>query len=68
MSGELGQILNDYFTGFAFIDENFDNNYEFYNISQKNYDILTSYSFGIKHLLDHLQFKEQKDEIEKMIN
>ena len=66
MSGELGQILNDYFTGFAFIDENFDNNYEFYNISQKNYDILTSYSFGIKHLLDHLQFKEQKDEIEKI--
>ena len=27
---------------------------------------MTSYSYGIKHLLEHLQFKEQKDEIEKI--
>ena len=66
MSGELSQILNDFFNGFAFIDETYENNYEFYKISNKNYNILTSNSYGIKHLLEHLQFKEQKDEIEKI--
>jgi hypothetical protein len=66
MSGELSQILNEYFTGFAFIDESFENSYDFYKISKDNYDILRSYSYGIKHLLQHLQFKEQKDEIEKI--
>jgi hypothetical protein len=66
MSGELSQILNDFFNGFSFIDETYENNYEFYKISNKNYNILTSNSYGIKHLLEHLQFKEQKDEIEKI--
>ena len=66
MSGELSQILNDFFNGFAFVDETYENNHEIYKISNKNYDILTSYSYGIKHLLEHLQFKEQKDEIEKI--
>ena len=66
MSGELSQILNDFFNGFAFVDETYENNYEFYKITNKNYDILTSHSYGIKHLLEHLQFKEQKDEIEKI--
>ena len=66
MSGELGKILNDYFNGFAYIDETFENNYEFFKISEKNYNILKSYSYGNKFLLEHLQFKEQKDEIEKI--
>ena len=68
MSGELSQILNEYFTGFAFIDESYENSFDFYNISEDNYNTLTSYSYGIKHLLKHLQFKEQKDEIEKINN
>ena len=66
MSGELSQILNDFFNGFAFIDETFENNNDNYKITKKNYDILMSHSYGIKHLLKHLQFKEQKDEIEKI--
>ena len=66
MSGELGKILNDYFNGFAYIDETYENNYEFFKIAEKNYNILKSYSYGNKHLLEHLQFKEQKDEIEKI--
>ena len=66
MSGELSQILNEYFTGFAFIDESFENSYDFYKISKDNYDTLRSYSYGIKHLLQNLQFKKQKDEIEKI--
>ena len=66
MSGELGKILNDYFNGFAYIDETYENNYEFFKIAEKNYNILKSYSYGNKRLLEHLQFKEQKDEIEKI--
>jgi len=66
MSGELSQILNEYFTGFALIDESFENSFDFYKISKDNYDTLISYSYGIKYLLQHLQFKEQKDEIEKI--
>ena len=66
MSGELGKILNDYFNGFAFIDETFENNFEYFKISEKNFNSLKSYSYGNKHLLEHLQFKEQKDELEKI--
>jgi len=65
MSGELSQILNEYFTGFAFIDETFENDFDFYNISKDNYNKIKSYSYGINNLLTHLRFKEQKDEIEK---
>ena len=66
MSGELGQILNEYFNGFAFIDETYENNYKNYNISEDSYNTLISSSYGIKRLIEHLQFKEQKDEIEKI--
>ena len=66
MSGELSQILNEYFTGFAFIDETFENDYDFYKISKENFNTIKSYSYGIKNLLIHLRFKEQKDEIEKI--
>ena len=66
MSGELSQILNDYFTGFAFVDETYENDYDFYNISKDIFNILKSYSYGINNLLTHLRFKEQKDEIEKI--
>ena len=70
MSGELSLILNDYFKGFAFIDEANENknNYTYYNISENYYNILISYSYGIKHLLEHLKFKEHKDEIDKINN
>ena len=66
MSGELSQILIEFFNGFCFIDETFDNNYQSYNITENTYKTLVSYSYGIKRLLEHLQFKEQKDEIEKI--
>ena len=66
MSGELSQILNDYFNGFAFIDETFENDFKFYNISENNFNSLITCSYGNKHLLEHLQFKVQKDEIEKI--
>ena len=66
MSGELSQILNDYFNGFAFIDKTYENDYKIYNISENNYNSLISFSYGNRHLLEHLQFKEQKDEIEKI--
>ena len=66
MSGELSQIIIEYFNGFCFIDETFDNNFRSYNITEKTYKSLISYSYGIKRLLEHLQFKEQKDEIEKI--
>ena len=66
MSGELSQILNDYFNGFAFIDETFENDFKFYNISENNFNSLITCSYGNKHLLEHLQFKMQKDEIEKI--
>lgn len=66
MSGELSQILNDFFNCYVFIDETYDNNYETYKISENNYKILSSGSYGIKHLLEHLQFKKTTDEIEKI--
>ena len=66
MSGELSQILNDYFNGYAFVDETYENNFETYKISENNYKLLYSSSYGIKHLLEHLQFKEPSDEIEKI--
>ena len=66
MSGELTQILNEYFTQYAFIDESSLNDYIFFNISKDSFDILISTSYGIKYLLEHLQFKEQKDEKEKI--
>jgi hypothetical protein len=66
MSGELTQILNDFFNGFAFLDKAFENNFQNFNITQKNYITLTTSSYGVKFLLTHLQFKEQKDEIEKI--
>ena len=66
MSGELGQILNEFFSGFVFIDETYDNNYKNFNISENSYNTLISSSYGIKRLIEHLQFKEQKDEIEKI--
>ena len=66
MSGELSQILIDYFNGYAFIDETYENNHETYKISENNYNILYSSSYGIKHLLEHLQFKKPNDEIEKI--
>ena len=70
MSGELSQILNEYFNGFAYLDESNENknNYKFYNISENYYNILISYSYGIKHLLENLKFKENKDEIVKINN
>jgi hypothetical protein len=66
MSGELSQIFIEYFNGFCYIDETFDNNYQSYNITEKTYNTLISSTYGIKRLLQHLQFKEQKDEIEKI--
>ena len=55
---QASTVLNEFFTGFAFIDESFENSFDFYKISKDNYDILRSYSYGIKHLLQHLQFRE----------
>ena len=65
-SGELNKIMDEYFQGFAYIDETYMNNFELYNISEKNYKTISSYSYGIKRILEHLQFKKQKDEIEKI--
>ena len=65
-SGELNKILDEYFQDFVYIDETYMNNFEMYKISEKNYNIILSYSYGIKRLLEHLQFKKQKDEIEKI--
>ena len=66
MSGELSQILNEYFNEYIYIDEACVNDNEFFNISKNSFDILISTSFGIKHFLEHLQFKKQKDEKEKI--
>ena len=65
-SGELNKIMDEYFQDFAYIDETYMNNFEMYNISEKNYNTISSYSYGIKRILEHLQFKKQKDEIEKI--
>ena len=65
-SGELNKILDEFFQDFVYIDETYMNNFETYKISEKNYNEISSYSFGIKRLLEHLQFKKQKDEIEKI--
>ena len=65
-SGELNKIMDEYFQDFAYIDETYMNNFELYNISEKNYKTISSYSYGIKRILEHLQFKKQKDEIEKI--
>ena len=65
-SGELNKILEEYFQDFVYIDETYMNSFEMYNISEKNYNMISSYSFGIKRILEHLQFKKQKDEIEKI--
>ena len=37
-----------------------------FQISEANYKLISSYSYGIKRLLEHLQFKKQRDEIEKI--
>ena len=65
-SGELNKILEEYFQDFVYIDETYMNSFEMYNISEKNYNMISSYSYGIKRLLEHLQFKKQKDEKEKI--
>ena len=65
-SGELNKILEEYFQDFVFIDETFANNYETFKISEENYNMISSYSYGIRRILDHLQFKKQKDEKEKI--
>ena len=65
-SGELNKILEEFFQDFVYIDETYMNSFEMYNISEKNYNMISSYSYGIKRLLEHLQFKKQKDEKEKI--
>ena len=65
-SGELNKILEEYFQNFVYIDETYQNSFEMYNISEKNYNMISSYSYGIKRILEHLQFKKQKDEREKI--
>ena len=65
-SGELNKILEEYFQDFAYIDETYLNSFEMFQISEANYKLISSYSYGIKRLLEHLQFKKQRDEIEKI--
>ena len=65
-SGELNKILEEYFQDFVYIDETYLNSFEMFQISEANYKLFSSYSYGIKRLLEHLQFKKQRDEIEKI--
>lgn len=65
-SGELNKIVEEFFEDFVYIDDTYMNSFEIYKISEKNYNKITSYSFGIKRILEHLQFKKQKDELEKI--
>ena len=65
-SGELNKILEEYFQDFVYIDETYLNSFEMFQISEENYKLISSYSYGIKRLLEHLQFKKQRDEIEKI--
>ena len=65
-SGELNKILEEYFQDFVYIDETYMNNYETFKISEINYNKILSYSYGIKRILEHIQFKKQKDEKEKI--
>ena len=65
-SSELNKILEEYFQDFAYIDETYLNSFEMFQISEANYKLISSYSYGIKRLLEHLQFKKQRDEIEKI--
>ena len=65
-SGELNIILEEYFQDFVYIDETYLNSFEMFQISEANYKLISSYSYGIKRLLEHLQFKKQRDEIEKI--
>ena len=65
-SGELNKILEEYFQDFVYIDEAYLNSFEMFQISEANYKLISSYSYGIKRLLEHLQFKKQRDEIEKI--
>ena len=65
-SGELNKILEEYFQDFVYIDETYLNSFEMFQISEANYKLISSYSYGIKRLLEHLQFKKQRDEIEKI--
>ena len=65
-SGELNKILEEYFQDFVYIDETYLNSFEMFQISETNYKLISSYSYGIKRLLEHLQFKKQRDEIEKI--
>ena len=65
-SGELNKILEEYFQDFIYIDETYLNSFEMFQISEANYKLISSYSYGIKRLLEHLQFKKQRDEIEKI--
>ena len=65
-SGELNKILEEYFQDFVYIDETYLNSFEMFQISEANYKLISSYSYGIKRLLEHLQFRKQRDEIEKI--
>ena len=65
-SSELNKILEEYFQDFVYIDETYLNSFEMFQISEANYKLISSYSYGIKRLLEHLQFKKQRDEIEKI--
>ena len=42
-SGELNKILEEYFQDFVYIDETYMNSFEMYNISEKNYNMISSY-------------------------
>ena len=65
-SGELNKIVEEFFEDFVYIDDTYMNSFEIYKISENNYNLISSYSFGIKRILEHLQFKKQKDELEKI--
>ena len=65
-SGELNKILDEFFQDFVYIDETYLNTIEMYKISEQNYNKISSNSYGAKRLLEHLQFKKQKDELEKL--
>ena len=65
-SSELNKILEEYFQDFVYIDETYLNSFEMFQISEANYKLISSYSYGIKRLLEQLQFKKQRDEIEKI--
>ena len=65
-SGELNKILDEFFQDFVYIDETYLNTIEMYKISEQNYNKISSNSYGAKRLLEHLRFKKQKDELEKL--